>query len=50
MPVHSGKDSKGSFYQWGSRTKYYYTPGNKASRNRAKQLATMQGIAIVINR
>ncbi len=50
MPVHSDRDSKGSFYQYGSRAKYYYIPGNAKSRNAAKKKATLQGIAIKVNR
>lgn len=46
MPVHRGQDSKGAFYQWGSQgAKYRYTPGNEASRKRAKQKAHIQGLA-----
>jgi hypothetical protein len=46
MPIKSGSDTKGSFYQWGSGTKakkYYYTPGSKISRNLAMGLAKKQG-------
>lgn len=47
MPVHSGKDSKGSYYQWGnSGKKYYYISGNKRSREVAKKKAHKQGVAI----
>jgi len=46
MPIHRGKDSKGPFYQWGHRKKYYYKSGNKKSRERAKKLATQQMRAI----
>ena len=46
MPVASGKDSKGSFYRWGSSgKKYYYTPGNKASQGAARKKAAAQGAA-----
>jgi len=45
MPVKKGKDSKGSFYQWGSQTKYHYTAGSEASRKKAKQKAHLQGAA-----
>lgn len=47
MPVHNGRDKNGSYYQWGSRgKKYYYTPGNKTSREKAKKLAIRQAVAI----
>lgn len=49
MPIHLGKDSKGNFVQWGHRTKYYYTTGNKASLNRAKSKAKKQMGAIFAN-
>jgi hypothetical protein len=43
MPVHRGKDSKGSFYQWGGEgKKYHYTSGNKSSRDAAKKKAERQ--------
>ena len=46
MPIHRGKDSEGSYYQWGGRKKYYYTPGNVASRERARDKAVKQAQAI----
>jgi hypothetical protein len=47
MPVHRGKDSNGSYYQWGkSGKKYYYTSGNKKSRDVAKNKAKKQAVAI----
>ena len=55
MPVQRGQDSRGSFYRWGNQTssakakKYYYTPGNKKSRNAAKNKAIDQGMAIYYN-
>lgn len=45
MPVHRGRDSTGCFYQWGSKKRYYYTPGDKASRDKAKVKAALQGRA-----
>jgi hypothetical protein len=46
MPVQRGKDSKGPYYQWGgSGKKYHYTPGNKRSRDLAREKATKQGQA-----
>jgi hypothetical protein len=46
MPVLRGKDSKGSFYQWGTQKKYYYKVGDKKSRKNAKARAERQGKAI----
>lgn len=46
MPVHTGKDSKGCFAQWGGHgKKYYYTCDNKEAQGRAKSKATAQGQA-----
>lgn len=46
MPVHrTSKDGKPA-YQWGDQgAKYTYTPGDAASRERAKQKAAKQGQA-----
>lgn len=47
MPIHREIDSKGPYYQWGnSGKKYYYTSGNKKSRERAKNKAKKQAVAI----
>jgi len=47
MPIHRGKDKDGPYYQWGkSGKKYHYTSGNKKSRERAKNKATKQAVAI----
>jgi hypothetical protein len=46
MPVHTGKDSKGCYAQWGGQKKYYYPCGNKAAMGRAKQKAAIQGYTI----
>lgn len=47
MPARRGRDRKGSFYRWGnSGKKYYYSPGSKISRERAKEKAEKQGRAI----
>jgi hypothetical protein len=46
MPIHRGRDSHGTYYQWGHAAKYYYTPGDKISRVLAKQKARTQMIAI----
>jgi len=46
MPIKRGKDKDGSYYQWGSRTKYYYVAGNKKSRERAYDKAVKQAQAI----
>lgn len=45
MPVHTGKDSKGCFAQWGSKKKYHYKCGDMAARKRAKKKAAAQGSA-----
>jgi len=45
-PVHRGQDSKGSYYQWGNQTKYYYDSTNERSRELAKEKANKQGKAI----
>ena len=42
MPIHRGSN----FYQWGNQTKYYYTPGNKKSRESALKKAQKQARAI----
>lgn len=47
MPIHSGKDSEGSFYQWGETgKKYYFNPEDKESKSRAKNKAEAQQTAI----
>ena len=46
MPSKSGKDSKGCFWRWGSKTKYYYACGDKAASTRAKAKADKQGQAV----
>lgn len=43
MPIRRKTDSRGTYYQWGNRgAHYYYTPGNKASRDRAYNRAARQ--------
>lgn len=49
MPVKRGKDKYGSYYQWGSATKYYYIHNNPKSRELAKTKAKRQGQAIKIS-
>ena len=46
MPVHRGRDSSGSFYQWGSQKKYYYNPNSERSQKNAKAKAIRQGVAV----
>lgn len=47
MPVHRTTVNGRPAYQWGkSGAKYPYTPGNKASRERAKKKAIDQGLAV----
>ena len=51
MPTKRSKDSKGSYYQWGSKgKKYYYSSGDESSRKRAKSRADKQGRAIGANK
>jgi hypothetical protein len=46
MPVHTGKDSKGCYAQWGSKgKKYYYQCGSNSARKSAKAKASKQGAA-----
>ncbi len=46
MPVHRGKDTSGSYYQFGEHGyKYYYISNNKHSRTNAKYKAGLQGKA-----
>jgi len=46
MPVHRTTVKGKPAYQWGATGKKYpYTPGNKASRERAKERARAQGLA-----
>lgn len=50
MPIIRSKDSKGSFYRYGTiGKKYYYITGNKLSRDNAYEKAHKQSIAIKIN-
>lgn len=47
MPVQRGEDKEGPFMRWGKKgKKYYYTANDDASRERAKEKARKQGIAI----
>ena len=45
MPVHTGKDKKGCFAQWGGQKKYYYECGDVTARDKAKAKAARQGAA-----
>lgn len=46
VPVKRGSDDRGPFYRWGdSGKRYRYTPGNEASRKRARDRAVLQGRA-----
>ena len=45
-PIRRSKNSKGPFYQWGNKTKYYYTAGDEKSRLRAYDKAKKQAAAI----
>ncbi|MDE2100888.1 MAG: hypothetical protein KGL39_26815 [Patescibacteria group bacterium] len=49
MPVRRGRSGGRCFYQWGDdphTKKYFYSPNNPASRERAKKRAALQGRAI----
>ena len=46
MPIHTEKDSKGPFVQWGHQKKYYYKSGDKRSLAIAKAKAKKQMNAI----
>lgn len=47
MPIKSGKDTRGVYVRWGTRgKKYYYTPGDDASRKRAEGRAKKQERAV----
>lgn len=47
MPVHRTTKGGKPGYQYGERGAVYtYTPGNEASRKRAKEKAAVQGYAI----
>lgn len=47
MPVQQGKDSNGSYFQWGEHgKKYYYDPKSDRSKEIARKKAAKQGRAI----
>jgi len=46
MPIHTGRDSKGPFVQWGHQKKYHYKVGDKKSLAAAKARAKKQMSAI----
>lgn len=47
MPIHTGQDKDGQFYQWGKiGKKYYYDPDDKGSKQRALNKAKKQQTAI----
>jgi hypothetical protein len=46
MPVKRGQDSKGCYYRWGTKKKYYYPAGNARKREIAKKKAEAQGRAV----
>ena len=43
MPVHSGHDSRGKYYQWGNQTKYHVADYGESG---ARKKAAEQGAAI----
>ena len=46
MPVRSGVDAVGPFFQWGDQKRYYYLRGSVTSRRTARRRAEAQGRAI----
>ena len=46
MPVRSGVDAVGPYYQWGSAKRYYYLRGSPRSKQMARREAERQGAAI----
>ncbi len=47
MPVKRKQDTKGPYYQWGNHgKKYRYKPNNPISRQKAKEKAKRQGMAV----
>lgn len=49
MPVHSGRDNKGGYFQWGEHGKKYHYGSTSASKKISKQKATNQGRAAYAN-
>jgi hypothetical protein len=50
MPVHSGENKKGLYFQWGHHgKKYYYNPYSKISMKNAQAKASKQGMAAFAN-
>jgi hypothetical protein len=46
MPIHRGVDRNGTYYQWGSQARYYYTPRYKKGRELAYEMASKQSKTI----
>lgn len=50
MPIHTGRDYTGWFWQWGDHgTKYYYNPANLNESKVAKEHAIRQYTAAKYN-
>ena len=49
MPVHTGKDSKGMYVQYGNQTRYYFNPYSHKSFSIAHSKALNQAAAIFAN-
>jgi hypothetical protein len=47
MPIHLKHDNKGSYYQWGRHSKYYFK--TEIGKNRAYEKAHKQAIAAYAN-
>lgn len=46
MPIHTGKDKNGYYFQWGNQKKYYFNPYNGQSEKKAYENAIKQARAI----
>jgi len=46
MPIHTGTDHKGYYYQWGNQKKCYYNQSSEISRTRAHNRCVKQAKAI----
>ena len=46
MPLRNSHDSRGPYWAWGYNKRYYYTSGDKKSREKAKAKAVRQAHAI----
>ena len=50
MPIHSGENSKGYYFQWGNHgAKYYFDPNSNSSIKKAHAKSMRQAKAIYSN-